>query len=345
MTEPILIWGSGAIGGTLGASFLRAGHEVVFIDTVPEHVDAINSEGLRIAGPIFEDVVKGRAFLPDALNGRYRIVFLCVKALHTKQAAVMLSPHLADDGAVVSAQNGFNEIVIADVVGGARTIGCFVNFGADYLEPGLVHYSGRGAVVIGELDGRRTERVERLHGLLSTFEPDAVLTDNIWGYLWGKLVYGALLFATALTSDSIADALANPAFRQVLTDLGREVGRVAAAEGIRMEAFNGFDPNAFAVGAPPALVERSFDDMVAHNRRSTKSHSGIWRDLAIRKRRTEVEPQLGPIVAFGARHGVPTPLTARLIDLIQDMESGRRTFSADNLALLAASGKSPAESL
>ena len=54
---------------------------------------------------------------------------------------------------VVSAQNGLNELVIAEVVGKQRTIGCFVNFGADYLEPGVVHYSGHGAVVIGELDG------------------------------------------------------------------------------------------------------------------------------------------------------------------------------------------------
>ena len=76
--------------------------------------------------------------------------------------------------------------------------------------------------------------------------------------------------------------------------------------------------------------------MVAHNRRSLKSHSGIWRDLAVRKRRTEVDAQLGPIVEFGERHGVPTPLTARLIAMIHEIEDGARPLAAGNLDDLAA---------
>ncbi|SEF09182.1 ketopantoate reductase [Rhizobiales bacterium GAS191] len=336
MTGPILIWGAGAIGGTIGAAFLRADHPVIFVDNDADHVEEINAKGLRIAGPIFEDTVRARAFSPKSVEGQFGRIVLCVKALHTREATEALLPHLSDDGYVVSAQNGLNEKVIAKIVAKDRTIGCFVNFGADYLEPGVIHFSGQGAVVVGELDGGRSERIQLLHGLLLDFEPNAILTDNIWGYLWGKLVYGSLLFATALTNDSIADVLAEPRFRGALTDLAREVGVVAEAEGVRPEAFDGFDPAAFMPDASPAATSRSFADMVAHNRRSTKSHSGIWRDLAIRKRRTEAEPQLGPILDAGSRHGVPTPLTARLIELIEEIESGRRTFSSDNLTNLAA---------
>ena len=331
MTAPILIWGAGAIGGSLGAGLIRAGHVVLFVDNVPEHVDAINAHGLKIVGPIFEAIVPAKAVLPHHLTGRFDRIVLCVKALHTEAATTTLAPHLAPGGYVVSAQNGLNELVIAEIVGRERTIGCFVNFGADYLEPGVVQYSGRGAVVVGELDGQRSERLLALHELFRDFEPNAVLTENIWGYLWGKLIYGAQLFATALTNDGIADCYANPAFRPVLTSLGQEVGAVAKARGVATEAFNGFDPAAFAPGAPQSLIDRSLDDMVAFNRRSAKSHSGIWRDLAIRKRRTEVEPQLGPIVSTGKQVGVPTPLTARLIEMIIEMENGARHFSADNL--------------
>jgi len=335
VTAPVLIWGAGAIGGSLGAGLIRAGHEVVFVDNVRGHVDAINGNGLKIVGPIFEDTVRAKALLPEDVRGQFDRVFLCVKALHTEAASKALAPHLAADGYVVSAQNGLNELVIADVVGRERTIGCFVNFGADYLEPGVVQYSGRGAVVVGELDGKRTPRIEAIHGLLGDFEPNAVLTENIWGYLWGKLIYGAQLFCTALTNDGIADCFANPQFRPVLGALGQEVGRVAKANGITTEAFNGFDPAAFAPGATQALIDKSLDDMVAFNRKSAKSHSGIWRDLAIRKRRTEVEPQLGPIVETGRRLGVPTPLTARLIEMIVEMENGKRDFSAENVLELA----------
>ena len=339
LNTPIVIWGAGAIGGSLGVSFLRAGHEVTFVDSVAAHVDAINTRGFRIAGPIFEDVVKAKALLPEQVTGQHKLIFLCVKAQHTEAAVAALAPHLAEDGVVVSAQNGLNELIIAKAVGAARTNGCFVNFGADYLVPGVVHYSGHGAVVIGELDGALSPRVQALHRLMLDFEPKAVLTPNIWGYLWGKLVYGALLFGTAVTNDSIADVLANPDVRPVLTRLGQETGKVAAAEGIRTEAFNGFDPAAFQPDAPQSLIDASFNDMVVHNRKSAKSHSGIWRDLAIRKRKTEVLAQLGPIVAVAARHGIPTPLTAKLTNLIQDIENGERGLTIDNLAVLAAAGE------
>lgn len=332
MTQPILIWGAGAIGGTLGAAFLRAGHKVVFVDNVPEHVAAINARGLRIAGPIFEDTVHAPAFLPSDLIGQFDRIYLCVKALHTESAVRALAPHLAADGVVVSAQNGLNEITIAHEIGAERTIGCFVNFGADYLEPGVVHYSGRGAAVIGELDGAMTDRIRSLHRLMQDFDPKAVLTLNIWGYLWGKMIYGALLFGTALTNDSIADVLENPAPRNILTRLGQEVGSVAAAQKVRTEAFDGFDPAAFAPDAPQSAVDKSFADMVAHNRRSTKSHSGIWRDLAIRKRKTEVVAQLGPIVALGQEQGIPTPLTRRLVEMIEEIEADTRPLSMKNLA-------------
>ncbi len=338
MTAPILIWGAGAIGGTLGAAFVRAGHDVWFVDNVADHVNAINASGLKIAGPIFEDVVNAPAFLPGQVTGEHALIFLCVKAQHTGAAVAELAPHLAADGVVVSAQNGLNELIIANEVGAERTIGCFVNFGADYLEPGVVHYSGHGAVVVGELDGALTPRLEALHRLMQEFEPAAVLTQNIWGYLWGKLVYGALLFATAVTNDGIADVLANPDVRPVLTRLGQETGAVAAAEGIRTEAFNGFDPAAFRPGATQAQIDASFSDMVAHNRRSAKTHTGIWRDLAVRKRKTEVLAQLGPIVAAAEKHGVSVPLTARLIGLIQEIEDGKRVLSMDNLRALALAG-------
>ena len=330
----ILIWGAGAIGGTLGAAFLRAGHKVTFVDNVAAHVAAINANGLRIEGPIFQDVVHAPASMPAEVTGQYDHIFLCVKAQHTEAAAMALAPLLAPNGMVVSAQNGLNELIIARVVGASRTIGCFVNFGADYLEPGVVHYSGHGAVVVGELDGATTPRLTALHAMMLQFEPKAVLTGNIWGYLWGKLVYGALLFGTALTNDSIADVLANPDARGVLTRLGQEIGLVADAEGFRTEAFDGFDPAAFRPGAPQTLIDTSFNDMVVHNRKSAKSHSGIWRDLAVRKRKTEVLAQLGPITEVAAKHAIPVPLTARLITLIQDIENGTRELSLANLQVL-----------
>jgi len=331
----ILIWGAGAIGGTIGAYLRRAGHDVIFVDRAEDHVSAINRNGLAITGPVDEFRVSASALLPGQVTGTYGTVMLCVKAQDTAEAARAIEPHLAEDGCIVSVQNGLNELVIAEIVGKQRTVGAFVNFGADYLSPGTILYGGRGAVVVGEIDGRLTPRAETLHRLLLQFDDRAVLTANIWGYLWAKLAYGAMLFATALTDASIADCLASARHRPLFVALPQEVLRVAVAAGIKPERFDGFDPAAFMPGAGAAAVGQSLDALVEHNRRSAKSHSGIWRDLAVRKRKTEAEHQLGPIVEAARRHGLAAPITARTIALIREIEDGRRRQEWAGLDLLS----------
>jgi len=343
MSGPILIWGAGAIGGSIGAAFVRAGEDVLFVDRAADHVAAINERGLQIIGPVEAYRVPAKAALPQDVSGAFDRVMLCVKAHDTAHATRTLLPHLSGEGYVVSAQNGLNERVISDIAGAKRTIGCFVNFGADYMEPGVVQYSGRGAVVVGEIDGHDTERVRGLHGLLQKFDRNAILTDNIWGYLWSKMVYGGQLFATAVTNEGIADLFADRRYRPLFTRLAHEIVAVALAERVRLESFNGFDPNAFLPGASPSETARSFDEMVAHNRRSVKTHSGIWRDLAIRKRKTEVDAQLGPAVEIGRRHGLALPITARTIALIHEIEAGRRTLSMANLDALDGIGSTVTE--
>ena len=319
-----LIWGVGAIGGTMGAYLARAGHDVTFVDIVDDHVAAINRDGIRITGPIASFTARAPAF--TAPRGVWDTIILATKAHHTDIAVRALAPYLSDAGCVISAQNGLNELAIAEVVGAERTVGAFVNFGADYIEPGVIHYGGRGAVVVGEIDGRITPRATQIRDAWLDFDDRAHVTSNIWGYLWGKEAYGAMLFATALTNESIADALAMPAYRDLYIALGREILAVAEARGVTPEAFDGFDPYA---------IDQSLDDLVAFNRRSAKTHSGIWRDLTVRKRRTEVDAQLGIVATLGAEVDVATPLTTRLVELIHDIENGMRPQSLETLDTLA----------
>jgi 2-dehydropantoate 2-reductase len=330
-----LIWGAGAIGGTMGAHLARAGHDITLVDNVREHVSAIDREGLRITGPIAEFTARVPAFTPETLRGEWNTIVLATKAHHTESASRALLPHLRAGGCVISAQNGLNELAIASVVGAERTVGAFVNFGADYIEPGVILYGGHGAVVVGEIDGQLSPRAGVIRDAWRDFDERALVTPNIWGYLWGKEAYGAMLFATALTNESIADALESPGYRELYIALAREILAVAKARGVDPEGFDGFDPAAYLPAAPKGAAERSLDQLVAHNRKSVKTHSGIWRDLAVRKRQTEVDAQLGIIVTLGERAGVSAPLTARLVELIHDIENGAREQSLETLDALA----------
>jgi len=332
--EPILIWGAGAIGGTIGAYWARAGIPVLLVDIVQEHVEACRTTGLAISGPIeeFRQVVP--AVTPAELTGTYSRIVLAVKAGATEEALVALKPHLATEGFVLSAQNGLNELAIAAHVGKARTIGCFVNFGADWHGPGDILYGNRGAVVVGELDGALTQRAREMHELMCVFDADSILTDNIWGYLWGKLAYGAMLFGTALTDDAMSTNFADPARLPVWLALGREVGAVTAARGVTPLGFGEFDPKVFAPGQPEAPQIAAISWLADYTSKTAKTHSGIWRDLAVRKRKTEVDPQIGIIAKLGREAGVATPTVETLVALIHDIEDGKRPLSQATLKVL-----------
>lgn len=327
----ITVVGAGAIGATVGAHLLRAGLQVRLVDSDADHIAAMRQDGLMIQG--FDEtfaVPVTNAALPDELDDALETVLLAVKSQHTSAALQTVAPLLASDGVVVSMQNGLCEQVIADVVGPHRTIGCLVNFSADYLGPGVISYGGLGSVRVGELDGVLTERVRGLCALLNSWGPVEV-TDNIWGYLWAKLGYANMMFATATSDEPAAETISH--FRPLMVELAAEVYDVADAEGVRPEPFDGIEPQLYHPphGRDWQAIDRAFDRMHERNRSNTKTHTGIWRDLAVRRRPTEVDQQIGRVVDIGERYGRDLPLTRRLIGMIHELERGDRERGVANL--------------
>jgi 2-dehydropantoate 2-reductase len=144
-----------------------------------------------------------------------------------------------------------------------------------------------------------------------------------------------MLFAQALGQQGIADCLARPELLSLWRRLGEEAILVARAEGVEPRGFNGYDVTAFAPGAGEDAARKSVAAMVAFNRDSAKTHSGVWRDLAIRRRRTEVDVQIAPIAEIGARHGIDCSAIRHLVTMIHEVEEARRPMTDDNLLELA----------
>ncbi len=332
---PILVWGGGAIGGTVAAFLARGGVPVTLVDIVAEHVEASRTTGLQIEGPVaqFQQVVD--AVTPAGLSGQFDCILLAVKAQHTAAAAAQLAPHLRDTGVVVSLQNGLNERQIAAQIGAERTIGACVNFAADYLEPGRISFGNRGAIKLGEMSPGLSPRVQSLAELLQGFDTDTQAVADVWGYKWSKLAYGSLLFATALANESMSETLADPQHQPLLAALAREVTTIAFGSGVTPVGFDGFDPAAFSgeAGTPQAAV--ALANMADHYRWSSKQRSGVWRDLAVRKRKTEVDTQIAEIVRVAQAQGLQAPVTQILIRLIQEVEQGTRTIDRANLLAFA----------
>jgi 2-dehydropantoate 2-reductase len=331
-----VVVGAGAIGGTVGAHMIRAGHDVLFVDAAKDHVQAINEKGLTIRGYGGEFTVKARAITPDQLpaEGTLEAVFLATKALATEAAVASFKEQVAPNGYVLSLQNGLNELVISRMIGAQRTVGCFVNFSADYIEPGVIHYGGPGAFYIGELDGAVTPRLEALQQVLSAWGKVAI-TDNIFGYLWGKQGYGAMLFATSLTNETMGDCIDQN--RQLMVAIAREVLSVTQKLGVKALGFDGYDPDIYLSG-DAAAINASLDRLVAIRAKDEKKHAGIWRDIVVRKRKTEVDHQPGIVAAEGEKLGLKLPLLKGIVRMIHEIEDGKRPLSTDNLVELAREG-------
>ena len=331
--EELVIWGAGAIGGTIGAALARAGKNPLLVDAAEDHVAAMKASGLKITGPHEDYTAPVRAASPNEVRGPLKRVMLAVKSQHTSAAAQAIAPLLAPDASVLSLQNGLNGDALAAEVGAERVVLALVDIASDYHEPGVVHYGGRGSIYVGEPDGRITPRVNDYVALLKNFDQKIEASDNVLGLLWGKIAYGALLTATALTNDTMSAVIGDPRWNSVMGEVGGEIVRAARAAGVLPVGVDGFDAEAFGKG-DAAGIAASCEAIAEHYRHSAKTHSGIWRDLAVRKRKSEVAPMLAPVFAAGRKHRVGTETTERLAAMIEDIESGRRSFSPDNLAEL-----------
>jgi 2-dehydropantoate 2-reductase len=333
----LTIVGAGAIGGVTGAYLIQAGHDVTFVDLVEEHVRTIDERGLTIEGIRGTFTVPARAIHPRDLQGPLDAVIIAVKALHTETAARQMLPYLAADGYVVSLQNGLNEETIAAVVGADRTIGAHINWAADYLEPGRILHGGTGSFYVGELDGRITPRVRELEATFSAFTETHV-TDNIWGYLWSKHSLASITYFTALADADVADVLAGEEHRRTAIATVAESIETASRLGVRLQPFDGFDPELMR----PTTAEQwqravaSIDVMLDSQWRQLKRRSGIWRDLAVRKRKTEVDLRVVDLARRGRAVGVDMTLNEKLADLVHEIEQDKRPQSWANLDELGA---------
>jgi 2-dehydropantoate 2-reductase len=328
----ITVVGAGAIGGFVGAKLAAAGEDVTLVDASAEHVEAIRADGLHVSGAA-ELRVRPPVFVPASFDGQLETVLLAVKARHTADAVDWIAPRLHESGCVVSLQNGLQEPLIAGLVGAERTIGTFLSFGGFYAGPGEIVFGGEGSFRIGELDGRASDRIAALAELLERAHPVAV-TDRIMSFAWGKTAVEAWYFATALLDADVVDIIDRGDGLRELGELVAEVARVAAAEGEPCAPIDGFDPNVFADGdaedkAASWLAQRRYWD--GHISRRT----GVWRDLAERRRPTDVDGILAPVVEIAERHGIETPGLRRLIALVHDAETGKLALGLPTLAALA----------
>lgn len=328
----IVVMGAGAIGGITGAMMASNGEDVTLVDTYAAHVDKINNEGLKIVGEIGEHMVNVPAVTPDGLDGVFDLVFLAVKGIDTDDALAQLEGHVTDTTPVVSLQNGINEEHIAEVIGKEKVIGASTHYAASFEAPGLLNKTSRGGYIVGELDGRMTDRVIEVGRLLTLVEQTEV-TDNIWGHLWSKLLINVCTNSFgALSGQKFGEFVMSDVGKKLLAALYTESYDVAVKQGIDLVKLVG-------VLDPEFLAVRDRDDIeriapvlefMGKPEQYGNMRSSMLQDME-RGRRTEIDYLNGYIVKKGLEAGVPTPINEAIVSGVKEVEAGKREIAPKNL--------------
>jgi 2-dehydropantoate 2-reductase len=328
----VTIIGAGAIGGISGAYMARAGVDVRLVERDDEHVEAIRANGLRIDG-LETFSIDIPVLRPHELRGPLELVVIAVKTQHTASALDLVEPYLVPESVILPLQNGISALWIADRIGQARTIPSSITTNNFYTSPGQLTYNRRGTVHVGESDGRITPRVEEIVQLLA-HAYDAAASDNVWGFIWSKMVAGSMTFTTALVDAPMGEILTKTdRHRRMFARIGSETAAVAHARKVRMEPGDDLDPNGLLPGASEATMLAQVDRFAAH---AQNVYSGVWRDIKVRKRRTEGDTLIGPVIDEGERQGVAMPLNRAMKQLLAEVEDGKRPQAWENLDELIA---------
>ena len=297
----VCVVGCGAIGSLFAASLARVDDVVVWgLDISTAHVEAINTNGLRIVGSSdFVSPVRARVSADDIPPCDFGIV--ATKSEHTA-VAMASAAAIFEHAAVASVQNGIgNEELIAQSV--SQVIRGSTLVAGAIVEPGVVRFDAPGDTWLGpfEPSPASTSQIVELADLISRGGLTTHALADSRGAQWTKLIFNAannsLCAATGLTIGELADL---PAMRALVASVIAEGRAVASALGIELES----DPQAM------------FDDAVAH---AYGHRPSMLQDVAAR-RHTEIAVLNGGIVAEGLRVGVPTPSNQALVAIIEGIE-------------------------
>jgi len=336
------IIGVGAIAGTLGGFMAKAGNDVLMIDSWKEHVETMNEKGLILDGIVGDHIVKVNAMHTDEIpniSDTFDMVIVGVKSYDTENAIKRMLPFMNEESCVVSPQNSINETLIAPLVGAYRTIGCITTISAGLYEPGHIIRTGSVSqslqkepvcFTVGELNGEITERVQTIADLFNS-AGKTLVTDDLWGQRWSKMVTNCMVNATAgMTGLMSHEVRADRETRNQILNLAIETVKVGRAFGYNVKPPMGdFSLEDMEKGAGPEGNEE-LDKVLQGTPPEVPGRPSLAQDV-MKGRKTEIDYLNGLVSDKGKEIGVDTPYSDAVTQVLKAVESGEFGVGMDNI--------------
>jgi 2-dehydropantoate 2-reductase len=313
----VCVFGAGAIGGHLAVRLARGGADVSVVARGAQ-LAAIQRNGLKVVTSDGEFDASVRASADPAELGPQDAVLVTVKAPALPEVAATIAPLLGPDTPVAFVMNGIPWFYF-HAIGGAlegqrlpkidpgdalwrtvrpdRAIAGVVYAASAVIRPGVIELENPNSrVVLGEADGRISQRVQSIAAHINaggmTAEVTGAVRDAIWNKLLNNLASGSLAVLTQATIRRIYQ-------EEVCVATARRIMHEAAAI-------------ATAVGAKPDL---DHDKRVAHGRGLDHKPS-ILQDLEL-GRPMEIDGIFDAPLAMARAAGVAAPTLEMMVGLMK----------------------------
>lgn len=297
-----VVIGAGGVGGYFGGMLAKSGKEVSFLE-IGERLVALKQKGLTIRTPEGEFHVQIRASSEPEDLRPVDLIIVCVKSYHTEEVSKAILPIVTQSTVIISLQNGIdNEDKIAKIVGKEKTLGGSAYIEAKVPEPGVIEAAGPRRVIIGELEGGISRRVEEIVNFFRSANITCEASQNIRKVLWTKLVFNSAINSlTTITGAGIDKILGCAETRELFIKLMEEVIAVGKASSIDFE-----------------------DDLTGKILNLAASFGGAKSSMYFdykRGARLEMEALNNIIVKLGKDLSVPTPFNQTVYALLKLMDS------------------------
>lgn len=330
----VAIYGAGSLGTVLGAYMTKNGVDVELVNRNKAHVAALNEKGAHITGTV-EMTVPVKAITPDEMSGIYSVIFLMTKQLHNPEVVTFLKPFLAEDGVIVTLQNGIPEPGIAEIVGKEHTMGCAVEWGATLSAPGeciLTSETDSLSYHMGKMVGITDAQVETVKNLLEKMCP-VHLEENLLGTRWSKLLINATFSGLGtVVGGRFGDVSENADARKVAIRCMKECIDVGHAAGAVFAPVQGKDITKlfyYKNGFKRAIGQMLIPIAMKKHRDIEPS---MLQDLRNDKP-CEVDAINGVVCEWGRKCGIPTPVNDRIVEVIKKEQAGELKLEHSNIRL------------
>ena len=328
----IAIYGAGSLGTVLGAYLTKNGVPVDLVNHNRAHVEALRKKGAHIAGTV-DFTVPVSALLPEEISGKYDIIFLMTKQLSNREVVTFLKDYLAEDGLIATLQNGIPENSIADIIGPERTVGVVVEWGATLSAPGestLTSAPDSLSFHMGGMPGIPKERLQKVRDVLEKMCP-VEIEPNLPGARWSKLLINATFSGLGtVIGGTFGDVTGDARAREVAVRCMKEVIDVGHAAGVEFAPVQGKNITALFYWKNPVKKAVAKWILPVAMKKHAAIEPSMLQDLK-KNKPCEVDAINGVVCEWGRKTGVPTPVNDKIVEIIREIQKGKRKTGKENL--------------